>query len=348
MRSIKDLAKPYIYNLKAYSSARSEFTGTQGTWLDANENNMGNALYGEAYNRYPDPMQLAVKEQIAKFYPNISPNNLFLGNGSDEALDLLFRIFIEAGKDAIAICSPTYGMYGVLAESHNAEVIDIPLNENFQLNLNAIEKLPENCKILFLCSPNNPTGNVLKNEDVEKVLVSFPGIVVMDEAYIHFAKKASWVERLSDFPNLLITQTFSKAHALAALRIGIAFAHNEIISLMNKVKMPYNMNASSLNLLQDYLNLPQESNTVKSIIEQRNLIENELKNIQGIDVVFPSDANFILFTCQNSNALYLHLRQNNVVIRNREKDYPNALRVSIGKNTENESFIKHVKLFYTQ
>tara|TARA_R110001592_G_scaffold363221_3_gene681743 strand:- start:130162 stop:131208 length:1047 start_codon:yes stop_codon:yes gene_type:complete len=347
MKKIETLVKPYILNLKAYSSARSEFMADDGIWLDANENNLGNTEYNEQYNRYPDPQQLQLKSILSEQFSAISSTQIFIGNGSDEALDLLFRVFIEPGVDAVAMCSPTYGMYKVLADSHNAEVIDVPLTEEFQLNVEALKALPNHCKILFLCSPNNPTGNDLKLDDVEQILASFSGIVVMDEAYIHFSDQASWVNRLSEFSNLVITQTFSKAHGLAGLRVGMAFASPEIIEWLNKVKLPYNMNAEVLRLTEKYLKNRTPSNAISTIKSERIRLSSALKSNENISKVFPTSANFILFSCARSEELYAYLKNNKVIIRNRKNDYPNALRVSIGKPSENNLFLALIKTFYT-
>lgn len=347
MRKIEALAKPYILNLKAYSSARSEYMADDGIWLDANENNLGNAEFGETYNRYPDPQQKSLKNIIAKSFSSIDVAQIFIGNGSDEALDLLFRVFIEPGKDAVAICSPAYGMYKVLAESHNAEIIDVPLKADFQLDTYGLLNLPSQCKMLFLCSPNNPTGNDLLLEDIEKVLNSFDGIVLMDEAYIHFSERKSWVNRLSEFPNLVITQTFSKAHGLAGLRVGMAFASHEITELLNKVKLPYNMNSEVVRLAEQYLKNNSPDSTIAQVKSERERVRKALEVNQFIDKVFSTSANFILFTCTKSHELYSFLKSNQVVIRNRQNDYPNALRVSIGKASENTLFLSLINTFYT-
>lgn len=348
MISVKTLAKPYILNLEAYSSARSEYTSDSAIWLDANENNMGNAQYGQLYNRYPDPTQQKLKNLLCQEQKVILPSQVFVGNGSDEALDLLFRVFIEAGKDAIAICSPTYGMYKVLADSHGAEIMDVPLNHNFQLNVDELQKLPSRCKMLFLCSPNNPTGNDLNLNDLEQVLASFDGIVVMDEAYIHFSEQASWANRLDQFPNLVVTQTFSKAHGLAGLRVGVAFASETIIALLNKVKLPYNMNTEVLRLAESYVQNYTPKELVKTIVEERNRVSLELQSCLQVERVFPSSANFILFTCSKSQEVYLYLRNHGVVIRNRQNDYPNALRVSIGSTEENNKFLSLFNTYYAK
>jgi histidinol-phosphate aminotransferase len=348
MRSIKTLAKPYIVGLKEYSSARSEYTSGSAVWLDANENNLGNTKYGQLYNRYPDPTQQKLKSELCKGLQGVVPSQVFVGNGSDEALDLLFRVFVESGSDAIAVCSPTYGMYKVLADSYNSEVLDVPLNKNFQLDVPALLGLPKNCKILFLCSPNNPTGNDLKVDDVEKVLSMFDGIVVMDEAYIHFSEQASWVNRLDQFPNLVVTQTFSKAHGLAGLRVGMAFGSEELIALLNKVKLPYNMNTEVLRLAESYVQNYTPKELVNTIVEERNRVSLELQLCAKVDCVYPSSANFILFTCSKSQEVYLYLRNNGVIIRNRQNDYPNALRVSIGSAEENNKFLSLFNTYYAK
>ena len=333
MNSINDLVRPNIRLLEPYSSARDEFSGTEGVFLDANENPFGNL------NRYPDPNQTELKKAIADL-KNIPAENIFIGNGSDEPIDLLFRIFCTPEKDRILLCPPTYGMYEVAANINAIEALRIPLTNDFQLNLEAIKRVndAEQIKLIFLCSPNNPTGNTLN--DVETVLQFFKGIVVVDEAYIDFSSNPSFIEKLSVYPNLVILQTFSKAWGLASVRVGMAYASTEVISLMNKVKPPYNVSKlnqdAALEALKNSATIQAQTET---IITERKTLEQALAKLSCVRKIYPSDANFCLVEVDNAPALYTYLIERNIITRNRHSVVNNCIRITIGTATENQRLI---------
>lgn len=292
--NLNKLVRENIRNLKPYSSARSEFTGEAKIYLDANENSFGSPLT-RWYNRYPDPQQWELKRKIA-LIKNCSKENILLGNGSDECIDLLIRAFCNPRQDNIIICPPTYGMYEVTANINDVPVKEVPLTTAYQLNLEALENaIDAFTKIIFLCSPNNPTGNNLDREDIEMVLNNFDGIVVVDEAYINYSRQRSFLTELKDYPNLVVMQTFSKAWGLAALRLGMLFASKEIIDVLNKIKPPYNINGATQELVIKALdNLEDVNSMIRETVKERAVLTNELMNIAGVQKIFPSDANFIL------------------------------------------------------
>lgn len=336
MKSIQHLVRPNILKLKPYSSARDEFSGKEGVFLDANENPFGNL------NRYPDPYQKPLKDKLSKI-KNLSNNQIFIGNGSDEVIDILYRIFCNPTKDKVIICPPTYGMYEVSANINDVEILKIPLNENFQMNLTEIEQ-DSDAKLLFLCSPNNPTGNTLTH--IEKVLSFFKGIVVVDEAYIDFSSTPSFIEKINIYPNLVVMQTFSKAWGLAGARVGIAYSNPEIIALMNKVKPPYNV--SKLN--QEAALKALENNALflkqkDEIVKQKVWMKNALSELTFVQKIFPSDANFLLLEVANANELYQYLIEKKVIVRNRNSVVKNCIRITIGSETENKLLIKEMKQF---
>src|SRR3981081_4292934 len=291
---VNALLRPNIRSLVPYSSARDEFKGEAQSFLDANENSLGSPLM-KWYNRYPDPMQWKVKEAISRI-KGIAPQHIFLGNGSDECIDILYRAFCNPGKDNVIICPPTYGMYEVSAHINDVEVRKARLLDDFQLDLVHLENLvDEYTKIIWLCSPNNPTGNSLNREDVEMVLNNFPGLVVIDEAYINFSRHRSFLKELKDYPNLVVMQTLSKAWGLAALRIGMAFASEDIVRIMNKIKPPYNINQASQELaLQALEEVEQVNEMIKEIVKERTSLQNALSQIPYVQKIYPTDANFLL------------------------------------------------------
>lgn len=336
MTDLEKLVRPNILKLSPYSSARDEFKGEASIWLDANENPFGNL------NRYPDPYQRELKQLLSE-RSGISSDCHFLGNGSDEVIDLLFRIFVRPGVDKALTFSPTYGMYRVSAEINDAELIEIPLDADFQIDLKSVLPFLDdpNLKLIFVCSPNNPTGNLIRTVDIETILSRFKGILVLDEAYIDFADSESWNKRLDEFPNLIVIQTFSKARGLAAARLGIAYSNPEIISFLNKVKPPYNV--SSLNQQAGIESLKNETriqHQIKTIKTERERILNELKKIKRVKNVFPTDANFILIEVEDANSTYDMLTNNGIVVRNRSKIIPNTLRISIGTENENSALLE--------
>jgi len=330
--NIESLIRENIKQLKPYSSARHEYGERASIFLDANEN-----PFDTGFNRYPDPVQTELKEKIAAMKKCL-PENIFLGNGSDEAIDLLMRIFCDPGKDRIIICPPTYGIYETIAAINNISVIRINLDSNFQLDTKNI--LEQKAKILFICSPNNPTGNSINRSDIEIILKSFRGIVVIDEAYIHYSKQISFISEISNYPTLVVIQTLSKAWGLAGLRVGMAFASKKIIHYLNKIKYPYNIGAATQSLVSKALdNEHSISNWTKQIIGQRKWLREQLAALPFIIKVYPSDANFILVRTDNPDAIYRQLLQKGIVIRLRE----GCLRITVGTPSENDTLIRQLK-----
>jgi histidinol-phosphate aminotransferase len=337
--NIENITRDAIKKVKPYSSARDEFKEftNQMVFLDANENPFENGV-----NRYPDPQQTLVKTELAKL-KQVNPNQILLGNGSDEVLDLLFRAFCEPKQDNIISLPPTYGMYKVLAEINNVENKEVLLTNNFQPNVDAILKATDkNSKLLFLCSPNNPTGNSFSTKEVEMLLNSFKGLVVIDEAYIDFSAQKSWLQRLIEFPNLVITQTLSKAYGMAGIRLGICYASSEIISILNKIKPPYNVNQLTQQKALERLMKPIEiKNEIDAILTQRTFLLNKLKSISFVEKVYPTDANFILIKVDNATERYSQLLKKGIVIRNRTTQLlcENTLRLTVGTAQENKILI---------
>jgi len=336
MIDLKKLVRPNILSLQPYSSARSEFSGTSEIWLDANENPFGNL------NRYPDPVQSALKNRLSEI-KKCATDQIFIGNGSDEAIDLCFRIFCEPGRDKAVIFTPTYGMYQVSADINDVEIIEVPLNADFQIDFDAFSKLDRlNIKMLLLCSPNNPTGNRLEN--LERILSEFDGIVVLDEAYADFAAENSLLPKLSDFPNLIILQTLSKAWGLAALRIGMAFASLEIIAIFNKVKPPYNIGTVPQQLALTALgDMTGFDGRLRLLLEERTKLESKLEQLDSVERIFASDANFILVKFRDAARVYKSLVTAGIVVRNRSAQIPDTLRISIGTPQENQKLVQTLK-----
>lgn len=337
--NIQNLIRPTIKALKPYSSARDEFQGvTAGmVFLDANENPFENGV-----NRYPDPHQNKLKSILSNI-KGISTQNMLLGNGSDEVLDLIFRMFCEPNKDNVIILPPTYGMYEVLANLNAIETIKIQLSENFQPKVDEIlNAINPNSKLMFLCSPNNPTGNSFSTNDVERLLTNFQGIVVIDEAYIDFSNQQSWLNRLEAFPNLIVTQTLSKAYGMAGIRLGICYASTEVISVLNTIKPPYNVN--ELTQKQAIENLSKKelaTNQIADILKERDILITELKTISFVLKIYPSDANFLLIEVDNANKRYDQLINKGIVIRNRttQPGCKDCLRITVGTEVENKTLI---------
>lgn len=334
-----NLVRKNIQNMKSYSSARDEFKdfNTEMIFLDANENPFENGV-----NRYPDPQQNSVKLALAEL-KKVNTNQILLGNGSDEVLDLLFRAFCEPNKDNIITLPPTYGMYGVLADLNAIENREIVLNSEFQPNVKSIlESVDENTKIIFLCSPNNPTGNSFSDTSISQLLDNFDGIIVLDEAYIDFSEKESWLNKIENYPNLVITQTLSKAYGMAGIRVGILYASASIIAIVNKIKPPYNINVlSQEKALERIKDSDKNRLEIQSILDnKRNLLE-QLSKIEFIEKIFPSDANFVLIKVDNASKRYNQLIDFGIVIRNRTTQLlcENCLRITIGTNPENEKLI---------
>ena len=333
---IKNLVRKNILSLKPYSSARDEFEGENGIFLDANENPFGEL------NRYPDPYQLKIKQKLSELN-QISTENIFLGNGSDEVIDLAFRIFCEPKKDKVLTFSPTYGMYEVSANINDVELINLELNEDFQIDLETLKPYfeDENLKIIFICSPNNPTGNSIKN--IKYILENFNGIVFIDEAYIDFSPEESFRNQIKNYPNLIVSQTFSKAWGMASVRVGIAYASEEIIKFYNKVKPPYNISQLNQDAILNTLNdekINQVSENIKIILEEKKSLIQNLEKLNLVKTIFPSDANFILIEVDNANSVYQELVNQNVIIRNRNSVIKNCLRITVGSPDENKKLIE--------
>ena len=344
MMEIKDLIRQNIKSLEAYSSARDEFKAMSSgfVFIDANESPFDTGL-----NRYPDPQQNLVKEALSKI-KGISKEQILLGNGSDEVLDLIFRVFCEPREDNVIVLPPTYGMYEVLANTNAIELVKIPLVENFQPNVKEIVKVQDaKTKLLFLCSPNNPTANSFDASKIETLIKEFNGIVVIDEAYIDFSIEDSWLGRLDEFPNLIVTQTLSKAYGLAAIRLGICYASKEIISILNKIKPPYNVNQLTQDVaLQSLLNLEKVKNNITAIISERNQLIRDLENVEIVEKVYSSDANFLLVQVDNATLRYKQLVKLGIIVRNRTTQIlcDNCLRFTVGTPDENKKLINTLKL----
>jgi histidinol-phosphate aminotransferase len=347
MFSINKLIRQNIKNLVPYSSARDEFKGTANVFLDANENSYGSPLT-KWYNRYPDPLQWKVKEKLNEI-KGVPPQHIFMGNGSDECIDILFRCFCEPGKDNVVIVPPTYGMYEVSANINDVLVKRVPLLPNYQLNLLAIEEaVDDNTKMIFLCSPNNPTGNSLVREDVEAVLNNYFGLVVIDEAYINFSKFRSFTLSLDEYPNLVVLQTLSKAWGLAALRVGMAFASEEIVNIMNKVKPPYNINQASQELaLKALEEVGMVNDMIQQIVKERESLAASLNKLPIVEKVYESDANFLLVKTANARVIYNYLLQKGIVVRDRSKVElcEGCLRITVGTEKENRELINALAQF---
>lgn len=340
MVDIQKLIRPNVRNLKPYSSARDEFKGAASIWLDANENPNNTGL-----NRYPDPLQWKLKARISEL-KNVPKENIFLGNGSDEAIDLLFRAFCEPGKDKAMICSPTYGMYQVSADINNVEILDVPLTADWQLNLEAIESQfsDSSIKLLFICSPNNPTGNCMDPKDVLSLASNFNGLVVVDEAYTDFAEQESFKNELENHNNLVILQTLSKAWGLAGIRLGMAFASTEIIEVLNRIKPPYNVNQLTQEVALKRLNdVAAFQRELEVILLERKRLKTELAELENVLTIYPSDANFLLVKFTEPKAVYEALTDQGIVIRDRSKVAEGCLRITVGTPEENTQLLAELK-----
>lgn len=342
MRELKELIRENIYNLKPYSSARDEYKGKNASvFLDANEN-----PFNTLYNRYPDPLQTEVKSTLSKI-KGVDADKIFLGNGSDEAIDLIFRVFCTPAIDNVVAIEPTYGMYRVCADINNVEYRMVELDKEFQPDVERVlNSCDNNTKAIFLCSPNNPTGNLLERERILQIVDRFSGIVVVDEAYIDFAPTSSLVEVLDRYPNLILLQTLSKAWGMAAIRMGIAFASEAIISFMNRVKYPYNINILTQQAAIERLhNISAMKIELNSILEERTSLEKELSQLPLCQKIFPSHSNFILIRVKNATNVYQYLMDNGTIVRNRSHITlcNDCLRITIGTPTENMQLIKLLK-----
>lgn len=339
--NIDKLVRDTVRSMKPYSSARDEFKGEAEIFLDANEN-----PYPTKYNRYPDPLQFEVKKKLGKL-KGASPENIFLGNGSDEAIDLLIRAFCEPNRDSILITEPTYGMYAVCAEVNAVNIQKVTLTANFDLDVESIfNKIDSSTRVIFLCSPNNPTGNLLSRGKVVDILTRFNGLVVIDEAYIDFSGSKSFIKSLKQYPNLVILQTFSKAWGLAGLRLGMCFASKEIIAVLNKIKYPYNVNIVTQEIALATLNKSdRKDKAVKEIIRERKLLAKELSKLEITQHVYPSDSNFLLARVTHAPEVYRYLMNQKIIVRDRSKVVlcNDCIRITIGTPSENKKLIKALK-----
>ena len=339
MFNLKNIVRQNILSLKPYSCARDEFNGKTGVFLDANENPYG------ILNRYPDPYQKELKQKLASF-KNTSVDTVFIGNGSDEIIDLAFRIFCDPGEDRALIFTPTYGMYEVSADINDIELIKIPLTEDFQINIRSLGNylIDSKLKLIFICSPNNPTGNSFNKKDIEYILDNFNGIVIIDEAYIDFSPLESWIKSLEKNPNLIVTQTFSKAWGLAAARVGIAYANKEVIRLFNNVKPPYNVSEinqkAAINALSCWIEFERNK---QIILSEKVKLEEALNQIKQVKKVYPSDANFFLVEVSNANIIYQDLLNQKIVTRNRNNIINNCIRISVGTPFENTQLLNALR-----
>jgi histidinol-phosphate aminotransferase len=343
MFNINNIIRSNVKAMKAYSSARDEFQEINNNFifLDANENPFDNGL-----NRYPDPLQRNVKTVLSQL-KNFPADQILLGNGSDEVLDLIFRAFCEPNQDNVISISPSYGMYSVLANLNAIEYRKSLLNKSdFQPNVKDIfNKIDDNTKMIFLCSPNNPTGEIIKKEYILEIVQNFNGLVIIDEAYIDFSDEKSWLEEIKNYPNLIVIQTLSKAFGLAGIRLGILYASAEIIAVLNKIKPPYNINQltqeKALEILNDYDKIKL---SIKTILNQKQYLEKALQKFSFIEKIYPSDANFILIRVDNATERYNELIKKGIVIRNRTNDdlCENCLRITVGTKEENEKLIRQL------
>lgn len=344
---LNNLLRPNIKSLTPYSSARDEFHGEAKIFLDANENSIGSPLV-KWYNRYPDPYQHKIKEKLSAI-KGVSAKQVFIGNGSDECIDLLYRAFCNPGKDNVIICPPTYGMYEVSANINDIELRRAPLLNDFQLDLVHMETLVDaNTKLIWICSPNNPTGNSINRDDIEMVLNNFDGLVIVDEAYINFARQRSCISLLSEYPNLVVMQTLSKAWGLAGLRLGMSFASEEIISIYNKIKPPYNISEAVQELVIKALDNVEEVNAmIQELVKERGRLEEGLSKLNVVERIYPSDANFLLVKVVDARAIYEYLLANQIVVRDRSKVIlcEGCLRITVGTARENDEMLNALQNF---
>jgi histidinol-phosphate aminotransferase len=341
MTDINLLLRENIKKLIPYASARKDFSGSAHIFLDANENSLGSP-FTQSYNRYPDPLQTKIKERLSEI-KGVPPKHIFLGNGSDECIDLLYRAFCNPGKDNVIIHEPTYGMYEVSAHINDVEVRRAALTQNFQLDLKAIEEqINEFTKIIWICSPNNPTGNSLDRQDVEVILNNFDGLVVIDEAYINFSRQQSFIRELTEYPNLVVLQTLSKAWGLAGLRVGMAFASELIIAVMNKIKPPYNIGQATQEIVLKALEGTNRVNEmIREIVQMRNELAVEISRLSPVMNVYPSDANFLLVKIKKARVIYEDLLNKGIVVRDRSSapGCADCLRITVGTKEQNEQLL---------
>ena len=337
MTDINLLLRDNIRKLVPYASARDEFSGSAHIFLDANENSIGSPV-SPVYNRYPDPHQIKIKDRLTEI-KGLPRQHIFIGNGSDECIDLLYRAFCNPGKDNVIIHPPTYGMYEVSAHIHDVEVRRASLKENFDLDLGAIEDLvDERTKMIWICSPNNPTGNAFVRHDIEMILNNFDGLVIIDEAYINFSRQQSFIKELTEYPNLVILQTLSKAWGLAGLRLGMAFASEPVIEVMNKIKPPYNIGQATQELVLEALKGTETVNQmIREIVSMRNELAEKIGRLSSVLNVYPSEANFLLVKIKEAKMIYENLLSHGIVVRDRSSapGCSDCLRITVGTKEQN-------------
>lgn len=340
---LNNIIRENVAKLKAYSSARDEFEEATApmVFLDANENPFQNGV-----NRYPDPKQKSLKELLADL-KGVPASQILLGNGSDEVLDLIFRAFCEPKEDNVILLPPTYGMYGVLSELNRIQTKEVLLSEDFDIRVKeTLEVVDNNSKVIFLCSPNNPSGNAFSEEKIKATIEGFPGLVVIDEAYIDFSSQESWLTKLDKYPNLIVTQTLSKAYGMAGIRLGICYASREVIAILNRIKPPYNVNELTQQRAKERLNSFEEvEKEIGLILEERKKLEEKLQGISYISKQYPSDSNFVLIKVDDANKRYNQLLEKGIVIRNRTTQplCENTLRLTVGTADENTKLISALK-----
>jgi len=343
MIALNQLLRPHILSLTPYSSARDEYTGSVGIFLDANENPFGSASGSGNYSRYPDPHQGAIKQRLAGI-KGVRPGQIFLGNGSDEPIDLLVRATCRPGQDSVLIMPPTYGMYEVSAGINDVNVIKVPLTPDFQVDTDRVlAAITDNTKLIWLCSPNNPSGNRLQDQAIHTILeAADQSLVIVDEAYIDFSDAPSWTTQLDSYPNLVVLQTFSKAWGLAALRLGMCFASEELIHVLNKIKPPYNISAPTQTLALEALDHETDKNEfVQRILAERTWLTNALQTLPSVRFIHPSDANFLLVQFDDAPGTFTHLIDQQVIVRDRSKVVlcEGCLRITVGTRAENEQLM---------
>ncbi|MDO9548342.1 MAG: histidinol-phosphate transaminase [Candidatus Marinimicrobia bacterium] len=346
MLDIQQLARKNVRELKPYSCARDEYNGDTGIFLDANENSIGSVLNIDL-NRYPDPRQIELKARITTIKGS-EMDRLFLGNGSDEVIDLLIRVFCEPADDKIMILPPTYGMYKVAADINNVAVVEVPLTSDFQIDTGLVFRNTDSAKLIFICSPNNPTGNCLREADIKTIMEKFNGLIIIDEAYIDFTPKKSWLPKLNQYPNLVIMQTFSKAWGLASIRLGMAFADPQIVELLTKIKYPYNVNGATQQLALEALSYGDKKNDlVAQILTEREALIKQLEKLKIVEKVYPTDANFVLVKFQRAKPVFDFLIEKQIVVRDRSQMIrcDNSLRITVGAAEENKKLIDALKIY---
>ena len=340
---LTNIVRPHIFTLTPYASARDEYTGSEGIFLDANEN-----PFAGNWSRYPDPKQTAIKHKLAPI-KGVRPSQIFLGNGSDEPIDLLIRVCCTPRQDSILIMPPTYGMYEVSASINDVAVVKVPLTADFQIDTEAVlAKIEPNTKIIWVCSPNNPSGNLVQRQAIVEILENFDGLVVVDEAYIDFTGAELFLQQLDKYPNLVVLQTFSKAWGLASLRLGMCFASEELIAVLNKIKSPYNLSGVVQKLLFEALDGVESKNEmVAQILAEREILRQNLAELPLVKRIYPSDANFLLVQFDGAEAVMEHLLNDQIIVRSRSKvtHCAGCLRITVGTATENETLVNRLKAF---